>query len=381
MKKEVHTAILCLTHRCNLNCIYCFEQKDANHELTFSVACECIDEIVHQHCIVLNGAVNLNFFGGEPLLKFELIKKIYEYIQQYYSVYDISFFASTNGTLLTDEMRSWFRKRKEKFCLGLSLDGDRDSHNHNRSNSFESIDIEYFAQNWPNQHFKLTISEYSLQNYAHDVKFIHSFGVGINGGDVCVSEYSWDNEQLYYIFAKQLLELVDYYETNDHVKNNLFEIDIAACTQPRVNRKCCGCGISLSYYETDGKKYPCTFIAPMGFSTTDLVDMLSVDFSNPQEFTDAECKNNCYLYNICRTCAAENYMHHKRFNEYNKRNCGIKKIIAIAVAELQARKIARNPQIYDNVKVYYTIEAIKKIKELYLPEYGKYFVEEAENPK
>ena len=43
-------------------------------------------------------------------------------------------------------------------------------------------------------------------------------------------------------------------------------------------------------------------------------------------------------------------------------------IIAIAVAELQARRIARNPQIYDKVKVYYTIEAIKKIKELYLPE-------------
>ena len=100
-------------------------------------------------------------------------------------------------------MKSWFRKRKEKFCLGLSLDGDRDSHNHNRSNSFESIDIEYFAQNWPNQHFKLTISEYSLQNYAHDVKFIHSFGIGINGGDVCVGEYSWNNEKLYYLFASQ----------------------------------------------------------------------------------------------------------------------------------------------------------------------------------
>lgn len=45
MKKGVHTAILCLTHRCNLNCIYCFEQKGANHELTFSVACKCIDEM------------------------------------------------------------------------------------------------------------------------------------------------------------------------------------------------------------------------------------------------------------------------------------------------------------------------------------------------
>ena len=74
-------------------------------------------------------------------------------------------------------------------------------------------------------------------------------------------------------------------------------------------------------------------------------------------------------------------MHHKRFNVYNKRNCEIKKIIAIAVAELQARKITNNPQIYDSSKIFHTIEAIKKIKELYMPEYGKYFMECAENPQ
>lgn len=381
MIPQVHIAILCLTHRCNLNCVYCFENKDGNHELSFETACQCVDKIIQEHCLKLNRALNLNFFGGEPLLRFDLIKEIYNYVQIHYPACDISFFASTNGTLLTDEMKEWFSERKEKFCLGLSLDGDKDTQNYNRSNSFEKIDIKYFAETWPQQYFKLTMSEYSVKNYAHDVKYIHSFGVGINGGDVCVGEYSWDNEQLYYIFAKQLLELVDYYETNDHVKNNLFEIDIAACTQPRVDRKCCGCGTSLSYYEVDGQKYPCTFIAPMGFSVTDLRAILSVDFNEPSNFTDKECKNTCYLYNVCRTCAAENYMLHKRFDTYNKRNCGLKKIIAIAVAELQARKIARNPQIYDKVKVYYTIEAIKKIKELYLPEYGKYFVEEAENPK
>ena len=74
-------------------------------------------------------------------------------------------------------------------------------------------------------------------------------------------------------------------------------------------------------------------------------------------------------------------MLHKRFDVYNKRNCGLKKIIVLAVAELQARRIAKNPQIYEATKIYHTIEAIKKIKELYLSEYGKYFMEDAENPK
>lgn len=381
MKNNVHTAILCLTHRCNLNCVYCFENKDNMHELSYDVACRCVDEIIQTHCQSPKDAINLNFFGGEPLLKFELIKDIYSYVQMKYSTYDISFFISTNGTLLTDEMKVWFAERKEQFCLGLSLDGDEDSQNHNRSNSFDLIDIKYFVDNWPKQYFKLTVSEYSVHNYAHDVKFIHSLGAGINGGDLCVGEYSWDNEQLYFIFAKQLLELVDYYENNIEAKNNLFEIDLAACTTRRTYRKCCGCGTTLSYYETDGRKYPCTFIAPMGFSSKDLQVMLAMDFNNTQNFTDTYCKNNCYLYNICRTCAAENYMFHNCFNVYNKRNCGLKKIIAIAVAELQARRIAKNPSLYDEIKVYHTIEAIKKIKELYLPEYGKYFMENAENPR
>lgn len=375
MKPNVHTAILCLTHRCNLNCVYCFEKKDVSHELSFEVASKCVDEIVKKHCYEQNNGVNLNFFGGEPLIRFELIRDIYNYIQFKYPNCNITFFISTNGTLLTVEMKEWFADRRDKICLGLSLDGDKDSHNHNRSNSFESIDIEYFVKNWPKQNFKLTLSEYSIKNFAHDVKFIHSYGVGINGGDVCVGNYSWDDESLYYIFAKQLLELINYYEKNSEHKNNLFELDLAACTAPHNDRKCCGCGTSLSYYETDGRKYPCTFIAPMGFSKDDLKEMISVDYNNERLFTDVSCKNECYIYNICRTCAAENFILHRRFDIYNKKNCGMKKILALAVAELQSRLIVKNPKTYDSCRLYHTIEAIKKIKELYLPDYGKYFIQ------
>lgn len=38
MRPKIYTSILCLTHRCNLNCVYCFENKDGNHELTFDTA-------------------------------------------------------------------------------------------------------------------------------------------------------------------------------------------------------------------------------------------------------------------------------------------------------------------------------------------------------
>ena len=70
-------------------------------------------------------------------------------------------------------MKDWFFNRKEKICLGLSLDGDRPTQNNNRSDSFDKIDIGYFATMWPNQFFKVTLSESSILSYAHDFMFIH----------------------------------------------------------------------------------------------------------------------------------------------------------------------------------------------------------------
>lgn len=72
MRSQVHTAILCLTHRCNLNCVYCFENKDGNHELLYDTACQCVDEIIQEHCLKLKSALNLIFFGREPLLRLSL---------------------------------------------------------------------------------------------------------------------------------------------------------------------------------------------------------------------------------------------------------------------------------------------------------------------
>lgn len=377
-KTRLHTAVLCLTHRCNLNCVYCFENKDSGHEMSEKVAFKCIDRIVTTHCKNIDDKVSLNLFGGEPLIRFDLIKSIYSYVYERYPE-KISIFISTNGTLLDDEMKSWFWDRKDRVCLGLSLDGDRVSQNLNRSNSFDLIDIAFFAKTWPNQSFKMTVSEQSVENYAHDVMFIHSFGVGINGGDFCVGAYKWNDDRYYYTFAQQLKQLIGYYEKHPESKNSLLNLDLAACTVEPFDRKCCGCGTSISYYETDGKCYPCTFIAPMGFCDDDIQEMMQVDFSNPCKFTDQYCKNHCYLNNICMTCAAEDYIQNKSFSIHSKRNCGIKKIIALAVADLESRRIINLPNLYSNDKIFYTIEAIKKIKELYWTNYRKYFEEEAEN--
>ena len=45
-KHPYYTTPLCLTHRCNLNCIYCFEKHDAKHEMSYETAVDCIQRVL-----------------------------------------------------------------------------------------------------------------------------------------------------------------------------------------------------------------------------------------------------------------------------------------------------------------------------------------------
>lgn len=164
---------LCVTHSCNLDCIYCYQNHDDNNRMSFETACNSIDWIFLNIPDDMNG-IEITFIGGEPLIEYELIKKIYEYTHKKYPNESYIFYATTNGVLLNDEMKKWFYKHRQTFVLGLSLDGLPDTHNHNRSNSYGKIDIDFFKNTWPNQGVKMTISEYSLKNLADNVIHILS---------------------------------------------------------------------------------------------------------------------------------------------------------------------------------------------------------------
>ena len=155
------------------------------------------------------------------MLEFELLKDVYEYACSKKRNIPYNFFATTNGTVLTGEMKSWFTAHREQFILGLSLDGTRDTHNYNRSNSFDKIDINFFLQNWPNQGVKMTLSEYSLPRLADNVKFVHSLGFKtIRGVNLAEGDFDWSNEKYIDILVLQLKELVAYYLANDTLVPN-----------------------------------------------------------------------------------------------------------------------------------------------------------------
>jgi sulfatase maturation enzyme AslB (radical SAM superfamily) len=316
-------------------------------------------------------AVEISFIGGEPLLEFPFIKAVSQYVCEKKPRLPFIFYATTNGTLLDDEMKDWFAGRRDCFWLGLSLDGKRETHNHNRCDSFDSIDIDFFLRNWPEQGVKMTLSEYSIGHLAEDVKYLHSLGIkDISGVNLAEGGFDWNKDEYIKTLIPQLSALVDFYVENDTLKPcQLFDKQLNVCeAQNKERKKFCGIGTGTPFFDVDGRRYPCSFVTPMTFPQNELDDILKTDFSNDESFIDDDCFKNCYIFPICSCCSGSNYMVNKTFKKRNRSKCRIQKLLALFIADMQAKRIAKNPARYDETTLFYTIEAIKQIRERYLGE-------------
>lgn len=374
-KKIRFNPSICVTHNCNLNCTYCYQKHDVTSRMTFDTAKRCIDDIFQNIPDYAVDGVEVGFIGGEPLLEFDLLKRVFLYTHSNYTDIGWIFYATTNGTLLNDEMKEWFSTHRKDFVLGLSLDGTRETHNANRSNSFDKIDIDFFKENWPEQGVKMTLSEYSIPRLAENIKFVHSLGIkNIRGVNLAEGTFDWDDDKYIEMLIPQLSELVDFYLENDGaMTNQMFDKRIAVCEAEKVGkRKWCGIGTGCPFFDVDGKKYPCSFITPMTFSMDEIANIVETDFTMDENFIDDECFEHCYIYSICPTCAGANYLKNKTFKARDKSRCKIQKLIALFVADLQAKQIVKNPKMYNDNTLYHTIEAIKKIRYLYLDEFRKF---------
>lgn len=146
---HVNMITLELTERCNLRCKYCIYQdfntnyrQYGNYNMTIETAKKAIDLLVtHSAEIEPDKKLIITFYGGEPLLRFDLIKQCVEYAESLSVNHEWLFAITTNCTLLTDEMISFFAQKG--FTLTASIDGDKDIHDANRvyPNGDGSFDI------------------------------------------------------------------------------------------------------------------------------------------------------------------------------------------------------------------------------------------------
>lgn len=115
-EKEVVLIVLWTTSRCNLQCRYCYASSSGQQgDMDFKTAARALDYFGHY-------PMKIQFSGGEPLLNYELICRVYEYARQ--KGYDARFQMQTNGTLIDREKAQGIKAMK--IALGVSLDGPPD---------------------------------------------------------------------------------------------------------------------------------------------------------------------------------------------------------------------------------------------------------------
>lgn len=340
MNKEItpRGITLTLTEACNLRCTYCYEKNKSPKTMTIDTALS----IVEREMADADGPVTFDFFGGEPFLQFDLMRRICEYTWGKKWNVDYKFFVSTNGTLLTSDIKKWLEEHKEQFWCGLSYDGTPQMQNINRDHSASKIDLDFFARNWPTQGVKMTISRETLPNLAEGVIFLHKKGFRVN----CNLAYGpdWTDKSCRSVLEEQLLTLIDYYLENPDVKPcSMLDMEIifVSDSAKREYTKWCGAGTNMRVYSPDGVCYPCHFFEPLSIGEELARKSLLIDFSKPAQLMDHDCQG-CCLLPICPTCYGSNYAATGDVAKKDKALCSLTKIQAMANSYFKYRVLSES---------------------------------------
>lgn len=111
--------ILLITHSCQLKCRYCRVRKFSD-SMKEKILLKAIDLLFTAN----RRDLQLQFFGGEPLLRFDLVKKAVEYAEKINKTAkrQLTFVLTTNGIALDKEKIDFFKKHK--FLIECSIDGE-----------------------------------------------------------------------------------------------------------------------------------------------------------------------------------------------------------------------------------------------------------------
>lgn len=120
----VTTFMIYVTEECNLRCTYCFVNKQPRH-MTLETAKKVVDYCLQPE-VSGDERISVNFFGGEPLLRTDLLLEVLAYLKDRPGADRVTFGITTNGTLAGDKVRHFFNEGKAHVLI--SLDGDEASH-------------------------------------------------------------------------------------------------------------------------------------------------------------------------------------------------------------------------------------------------------------
>jgi uncharacterized protein len=358
------TLTLCLTEECNLHCVYCYQGDRKKGAIAFETATRIIARYLTREDRFRK--IVIEFIGGEALLYFDLIRDIFYWTAEHIDRWKkpFHFFIDTNGTLLTEDKKDWFIKNRKYVTLGLSLDGTPEVHDSNRCNSYERIrpHLSFFAQTWPGQSAKMTISPASIPMLYESILHVTELGFLISA-NTPMEDIWGPREQkrtLVDIYRKQIRKLVKWF--TEHPEANLpslIDLPIHSITEMDENRSWCGCGRNMVSFDVNGQMIPCSRFARMSFDHA-LFELPILPAVSP-------C-NNCLFKPACQTCEANNWQTHRNPNVPTSFHCEFVKLQIWGTAQMHLvrlrKKLSELQQSPDRSDARITDEAILVHKHL-----------------
>ena len=311
---------LLMTYRCNLDCKYCYIHTKRSKDMTLEKA-----QFILEPFLMKGNRLDIIFVGGETLLAINVIRPLIEWVKSRTCKSEYRFFGSTNGTLLTIELKEWLTQNKHVLTLGLSYDGIPATQLENRGS--DSIDVDFFIKTWPHQPIQMTINSESVGKMAEGIIYLLDKGAAVHP-NVAFEEEDWTDEKIAE-YGRQLNKLIPYYQDHkdayliSQFSHNLNEY-AHNIEHPREQVEVCGAGHGYQVFDTDGLSYPCHILSPLVLKGSKLQRIREGAISRTASFGDARC-STCPYTSSCPTCIACNYLYRGCFQQRDSTNCRIMK--------------------------------------------------------
>lgn len=346
---------LVVTKRCNLNCTYCYVlQNDTFMTLETAQRAirEGLEEAESRHLALI-----VSFMGGEPMLAFPLIRDLCEWTWKTFPDRNISFYSPTNGTVLTEEMRQWLARYRDRITVGLSYDSTY-FQDVNRTHTAQKTQVDFFRQLWPEQRIKMTISEKNVSNLAAGIVSMEQECIPF-AVNVAFGEPTWQ-ESSFVIFERELRKLTAFYaEHKDILPCDLFDIDFQLAFLPKTPMlRRCGIGQDYENIDCDGKSYPCHMVSPLAMDEEMAATAKMYDFPNRVCFDVAGCES-CPLNQMCPKCYGMSYLRYRDPFRIDINVCKTFKMQAKAACILTVKRLFVKNRLEEEDAM--TISAIKQI--------------------
>jgi uncharacterized protein len=325
---------LCLNviHDCNLRCKYCFadegEYKGCRKPMSAEVGKRAIDFVIKKSGKRKN--IEVDLFGGEPLMVFDTIKEIVEYAKEQEKIYNknIRFTMTTNSTLLNDEIMEYIDKNMGNIIL--SIDGRKEINDKVRvrvdgTGSYDRI--------LPNIKKMVSMRDASKQYYVrgtftrNNTDFFEDVMALANEGfrEISIEPVVLPDEHELSLRREDLPVIFEQYDKlyNEMVRRQVegdnpfkfyhFNIDLNG--GPCVYKRISGCGAGHEYVAVtpDGEIYPChQFVGNKDFLMGNIYDEnidkeISNTFRKAHIYNKPKCKN-CWARFYCSGgCQANNF--------------------------------------------------------------------------